>query len=92
MTENQSVWKLDDDAVVSAWKVLERYEGMKTEVIPLPDEAGMSSIAFALKDCMDAWAQNTEELAIDSTCEHRTKADAVDLLTGYFREYEPGTI
>ncbi|KLO04446.1 hypothetical protein SCHPADRAFT_884303 [Schizopora paradoxa] len=67
---NENVWKLDADAVESAKKVLAKWDGVKTEIINLRDEPGMSTIAFAIKDTVDNWAGNTEELAIDSTCKH----------------------
>lgn len=53
---NEKVWKLDQDAVKSAEKVLEKWDGVKTEIIHLPEEPGMSAIAFALKDAVDGWA------------------------------------
>ena len=65
---NEKVWKLDPDAVKSAEKVLEKWDGVKTEIIHLPEEPGMSAVAFGLTDVIDRWAANTEELAIDSTC------------------------
>lgn len=66
---NRGAWRLDPDQVVSAQKVLQKVEGTDVEIIPIVQETGINSIGFALKEILDGWATNTEELAMDSTCE-----------------------
>jgi len=65
---NESVWRLDDDQVVSAKRVLESFDGSATETIPITPEPGISTIAFALKEPIDSYGGRTAELAMDSTC------------------------
>jgi MULE transposase domain len=68
---NESIWRLDDDQVVSAKCVLESFNGTATETIPITPEPGISTIAFALKEPIDSYGGKTAELAMDSTCESR---------------------
>lgn len=65
---NEGAWRLDDDQVKSAQKILEKLDGADVEIIPIRTEAGIHSIAFGLKEVLDGWADLTEELAMDSTC------------------------
>lgn len=68
-TINSSTWKLDPDQLTSARMVLERAAASAIEIIPLRQEKGMSSVAFALKRPLELWGDKTEEIAIDGTCE-----------------------
>ena len=65
---NQDVWKLDNDQVKSAVLVLEAEAGTTVERIPIVEESGISTIAFAFKEVVDAYGDRTEEVAMDSTC------------------------
>ena len=65
---NAKVWRLHDDEVKSAQEVLKQADGTDIEMIPITSEEGRSSFAYALKDVLAAWADNTVELCVDSTC------------------------
>ncbi|KAJ7852598.1 hypothetical protein B0H13DRAFT_2359391 [Mycena leptocephala] len=64
---NEGAWRLDDDQVKSAQMILEKLEGTDVEIIPIRAEPGIHAIAFALKEVVDGWAEEREELAMDST-------------------------
>ncbi|KAJ7716012.1 hypothetical protein DFH07DRAFT_974028 [Mycena maculata] len=59
---NKGEWRLDNDQVKSAQKILQKMEGTKVEIIPIPSEPGIHAIAFAFKEVLDGWAKETEEL------------------------------
>lgn len=65
---NQATWRLDDDQVKSAIKVLKRVEGIDVEIIPVHAEDGISTLAFAFKGILDDYGMEVEEIAMDSTC------------------------
>lgn len=69
LKESESFWKLDQDQVVSAKKVLERAEGKEVEVVSALEEEGMVAIGFALKEPLAKWGKKTAEIALDGTCE-----------------------
>ncbi|KAF7372301.1 SWIM-type domain-containing protein [Mycena venus] len=52
-------------------------EGTEVEFIPIHSEPGIHSIAFAFKEVLDGWAEENEELAVDSTW--RTNAAQYEL-------------
>ncbi|KAJ7914536.1 hypothetical protein B0H13DRAFT_2232112 [Mycena leptocephala] len=63
-----ALWsELDDDQVKSAQMILKKLEGTDVEIIPIRAEPGIHAIAFTLKEVVDGWAEDTEELAMDST-------------------------
>ena len=43
-------------------------EGQEVEMIPIVQEAGISTIAFALKEPLDSYGGSVAEIAMDSTC------------------------
>jgi hypothetical protein len=47
---------------------LEAVDGQAIEMIPITPEAGISTIAFALKEPLDGYSKVTAELSMDSTC------------------------
>lgn len=65
---NEATWRLDDDQVKSALKVLERAEGIDVEIIPIRNEPGISTIAFGFKDILDDYGKEIKEIAMDLTC------------------------
>lgn len=69
-------WKTAADEVESARKLLEAVEGVAVENLPIAEEPGRISFACAFKEAVDGWANETAELALDSTCKsfilHRT--------------------
>ncbi|KAJ7712996.1 hypothetical protein B0H16DRAFT_1341846 [Mycena metata] len=65
---NEEAWRLDDDQVKSAQKLLEKMHGKEIEIIPIRQEEGLHCIAFGFKEVLDGWAEQNEELAMDSTC------------------------
>lgn len=65
---NEGVWKLDDDQVKSAKLLVERVAGKEVEIVALHTEPGMSAIAFALKEPLEEWGEETAEIAFDGTC------------------------
>ncbi|KAJ7442849.1 hypothetical protein FB451DRAFT_1057229 [Mycena latifolia] len=68
---NESAWRLDDDQVKSAQKLLEKMHGKEIEPIPITQEDGIHCIVFGFKEVLDTWAEKNEELAMDSTCKPR---------------------
>lgn len=85
---NEEAWRLDDDQVKSAQKLLEKMHGKEIEIIPIRQEDGLHCIAFGFKEVLDGWAEHNEELAMDSTCKNRRyRFSTTRLLTGdIFRE------
>ena len=67
MSKNR--WKLDDDPLTSAEAYI-REHGQEHNValLDVVAPAGTRAIAFQVTDLMEAWATNTQELAMDSTC------------------------
>ncbi|KIJ33967.1 hypothetical protein M422DRAFT_182641 [Sphaerobolus stellatus SS14] len=64
---NTDRWRLADDQVQSAIKLLETVEGVSVEIIPIKKEDGIHAIGFTLKDALEDWGQEVCELAMDST-------------------------
>ena len=63
------MWQLAKNPIISARKFIE--ESGDEHMIGLLDvEAAPETtvLAFQVKDFMDAWGENTRELAMDSTC------------------------
>jgi len=48
--------------------VLAAVEGQEVEMIPIVQEMGISTIAFALKEPLDSYGGSVVEIAMDSTC------------------------
>ena len=65
---NKSIWRLADDQVTLAKLVLAAVEGQEVEMIPLVQETGILTIAFALKKPLDSYGRSVVEIAMDSTC------------------------
>ena len=63
-------WKLDEDELVSARKVLEKEDlgPYKMESIPLPTFEGSTVIAFSLPDMLRTHASTVREFILDSAC------------------------
>ncbi|KAF7978602.1 hypothetical protein HWV62_45332 [Athelia sp. TMB] len=80
---NEAVWRLADDQVLSARRVLDRAAGREVEIIPLTAETGISTIAFAFKEVLDGYGSETAEIAMDSTW--KTNAASYELF-GFFGE------
>ncbi|KAJ6506451.1 hypothetical protein DFH09DRAFT_1200157 [Mycena vulgaris] len=64
---NSGEWRLDDDQVKSALKVLEKYEDLSVEIIPITAEDGISALAFSFREILDEFGVDIEEIAMDST-------------------------
>ncbi|KZV78080.1 hypothetical protein EXIGLDRAFT_576465, partial [Exidia glandulosa HHB12029] len=64
-TENQDKWRLQEDQVESAREIVEEYP----DALPLAlePELGLTSVAFALKECVESLNTGVVELAMDST-------------------------
>jgi hypothetical protein len=67
---NQDRWRLDDEQLKSAEKILEAYQGTKIQKIPIQHEEGMTTIAFAFQQVIDKFGLIVTEVAMDSTCMH----------------------
>jgi hypothetical protein len=63
---NQERWRMDPDPMVSAQKCLEKAENV--DIIPIKEESGMFTLAFALKHVMSVLGPEVEEVALDGTC------------------------
>ncbi|CAK5284039.1 unnamed protein product [Mycena citricolor] len=65
---NADEWKLDDNQIKSALKLLECFDKEAVvKIIPIRNQVGVHAIAFSLKEILDRWGDRTEELAMDST-------------------------
>lgn len=67
--ENEGAWKLDDDQVISAQKLIEKHAGKEVILVSTRNEPGMVALAFALKEPLEKWGEQTLEIAFDGTCE-----------------------
>jgi hypothetical protein len=65
---NEEKWRLDDDQVTSAIKLLELKNGHEVEVIPTDPEDGISSVSFTFKGVLEEVGEDIIEVAMDSTC------------------------
>lgn len=65
---HEDTWQLDNDQVKSALKVLTQFDGIDIEIISLPVEDGISTIAFGFKNILDDYGVEIQEIAMDSTC------------------------
>lgn len=65
---NEKEWKLDSDQVKSAEKLIRSVEDYTTMVIPITQRPGIHTIAFGLKEPIEAVGAETLEVAMDSTC------------------------
>ncbi|KAJ3964227.1 hypothetical protein EV361DRAFT_856344 [Lentinula raphanica] len=64
---NEDHWRLDQDQVTSASKLLENFDQEKVEIIPITQRKGSSSIAFAFTKILDGIGSDIEEVLMDST-------------------------
>ncbi|KAJ3965249.1 hypothetical protein EV361DRAFT_811027, partial [Lentinula raphanica] len=64
---NEDHWRLDQDQVKSASKLLEGFDREKVEIIPITQREGSSSIAFAFTKILDGIGSDIEEVLMDST-------------------------
>ncbi|KIJ30764.1 hypothetical protein M422DRAFT_184438 [Sphaerobolus stellatus SS14] len=64
---NMDNWRLADDQVKSAIKLLETVDGVGVEIIPIKKEDGIHAIGFSMKEALDEYGQDVRELAMDST-------------------------
>ncbi len=63
-------WKFASDPLESARKFIEaRGAECNVSLLDVPAVPGTKVIAFQVDDIMGAWARNTQELAMDSTCQ-----------------------
>ncbi|KAF9023081.1 hypothetical protein BDZ89DRAFT_1193313, partial [Hymenopellis radicata] len=67
MHQSEKEWRLDNDQVKSAEKLIRSVEDYTTQVIPITPRPGIHAIAFALKEPLDAIGAETTEVAMDST-------------------------
>lgn len=65
---NEDCWRLDKNQVKSAVKVLEAFDGMVVDIIPILEEAGISTVAFAFREILSDYGNEVLEIAMDSTC------------------------
>jgi hypothetical protein len=65
---NKDSWRLDDNQVESARAVLAAENGAAIKIILIEPEDGISVIAFAMKEAVDAYGTQVAEVAMDSTC------------------------
>ncbi len=66
---SQGAWRLAEDPIDSARKfITENGEENMIATLDVEAEPGTTVLAFQVTDFMEAWAENTRELAMDSTC------------------------
>ncbi|EIN04914.1 hypothetical protein PUNSTDRAFT_75677 [Punctularia strigosozonata HHB-11173 SS5] len=63
---NERVWRLNHDEVTSAQMLLKQADGGTVEIIPISEEEGRSSFAYAFKDSLRMWGAKAVELCVDS--------------------------
>jgi hypothetical protein len=67
-------WFHDKDPIKSARLYLEKHgaeEGIR--LLEMPEIEGAQTLAFIVDDFVQEWAQHTETLLVDSTCEYNFK-------------------
>ena len=67
---NEEQWRLDDDQVKSAAKLLAKMDDEEVEIIPIIQEDGIHAIAFTFKDVLERIGRQVIEVAMDSTCRY----------------------
>jgi hypothetical protein len=65
---NENVWQLANDQVASTWLGLQAADPSTVERISITTENGISAIAFAFKEPLDSYREETLEVAMDSMC------------------------
>lgn len=75
-------WKLDKDPLVSARMFIEQ-KGAQEHIAALDvqPEPGTECVAFYVTDFIEGWAENVQELAMDSTCERKQDIYVLTRLT-----------
>lgn len=69
-------WKLDPNPLESAKKfVTENGDTHNVALLDVLSEPGTEVVAFQVTDFMSEWAEHTQELGMDSTCELRVVLD-----------------
>ena len=68
---NESTWKLCEEQVDSALRVLAAAStgGLEVKHIPTPTESGISSVAFTFQGLLGEFGDSITEIAMDSTSE-----------------------
>ena len=74
---HKATWRLDNDQVKSALKVLEQMNNIDVEIISVPVEDGISSLAFGFENILDEYGEEIIKIAMDSTCENPSQYFAV---------------
>ena len=64
---HEASWRLDNDQVKSALRVLEQVDNINIKTIAVPQEDGISSLAFSFKDILGDYREEITEIAMDST-------------------------
>ncbi|KAF8225771.1 hypothetical protein L208DRAFT_1177526, partial [Tricholoma matsutake] len=64
---HEATWQLDNDQVKSAVKLLECIDDIDIEIISVPTEARISSLAFGFKNILGDYGKELDEIAMDST-------------------------
>ncbi|KIJ26066.1 hypothetical protein M422DRAFT_192663 [Sphaerobolus stellatus SS14] len=64
---NKDAWRLDPDQIVSAMNVLKQANPEEIEIIPMHEEEGISAFSFGLKDVIESFGSEINEIAMDST-------------------------
>ncbi|KAJ7926657.1 hypothetical protein B0H13DRAFT_1862109 [Mycena leptocephala] len=57
---NAGAWRLHNDQVQSAISVLEKYEDLAVEIIPITAEDGISAITFAFREILDEYGSKAK--------------------------------
>jgi hypothetical protein len=65
---HEGTWRLHDDQVQSALLVLQRVDDLDIEIISVPEEDGISSLAFNFKSILGDYGEEIIEIGMDSTC------------------------
>jgi hypothetical protein len=66
--ENEKVWKLDEDELVSDQIVIDRFNNNDLEKLALPEMDGIQAYAFAMKTVLSERGPFINEVGMDSTC------------------------
>ena len=64
-------WYHDKDPIKSTRIYLETHgPEQRVQLLELPEIEGTQTLAFIIDDFVENWAENTETLLVDSTCEY----------------------
>ena len=74
-TLNMKEWKLDDDPLISAQKLLANAANIQTIHIDVNDD--YECLAFSVPEVLEVWSHRVKELVMDLACEYQLASNIV---------------